>query len=95
MLPNAIRQLLDFAAVYGYDDYGSAYSTRRQWRILSLAAGSTVHLPTEVDWLGNGLPFSIKVGAKIKQSRGVDRKKNLKRNKKSEMVESERELRAK
>jgi hypothetical protein len=72
MLPNVIRQVLDFAAVYGYDDYGSAYSTRRQWRILSLAAGSTVHLPTEVDWLGNGLPFSIKVAAKRKQSRGAD-----------------------
>jgi hypothetical protein len=57
-------QELDFAAVYGYKDYMSAYSTRRQWRILSLAQGldsSSPPLPADVDWVGNGLPFSIEV----------------------------------
>jgi dipeptidase len=51
---------VDFAAVFGFNTGTSAYSTRRQWRVQSLAAPSR-NLPSEVDWLGDGLPVSIKV----------------------------------
>ena len=51
---------LDFAAVFGFNTGTSAYSTRRQWRVLSLAAPSQ-NLPSIVDWLGDGLPVSVKV----------------------------------
>jgi dipeptidase len=41
------------------DDGFSGYSTRRVWRVLSLAAPS-LNLSPDVDWLGDGLPFSVK-----------------------------------
>ena len=53
-------EVLDFAAVFGSNTGTSAYSTRRQWRVLSIAAPSQ-DLPSEVDWLGDGLPTSVKV----------------------------------
>lgn len=52
--------LLDFKATYGAIRSRPNYSNRRVWRILSLAAPS-LNLPSEVDALGDGLPFSVKV----------------------------------
>jgi len=52
-------QKLDFQATYGVDTGNSQYSTRRAWRVLSLAAPS-LNLPSQVPWTGDGLPFSVK-----------------------------------
>jgi dipeptidase len=52
---------LDFAKVFGA--VGKDYSfmlTRRVWRVMDVVAPS-LHLPYDVDYLGDGLPFSVKV----------------------------------
>jgi dipeptidase len=53
--------LLDFKMTFGAIRSRPNYSNRRVWRILSLAAPSA-NLPSEVDALGDGLPFSVPVG---------------------------------
>lgn len=58
-------ELLDFAKVYGAVE--KAYSemiTRRQWRVFDIVAPS-LKLPYENDYLGDGLPFSVKVDRKL------------------------------
>jgi dipeptidase len=56
--------LLDFAKIFIAIDKGSAYSTRRQWRVMDIVAPSK-NLPSEVDRDGDGLPFSVEVDRKI------------------------------
>jgi dipeptidase len=52
---------LDFSEVFGAVDKAWSYmGNRRKWRVMDVVAPS-LNLPSETDYLGDGLPFSVKV----------------------------------